>query len=161
MRLQILSNAEGTVNDATVTIDPGQVANVQGYWNGASHIGGDVGFFGGTPVGQRSASDLAGLWTGLKEYGLLDAASTAPASGGGGATKAVAHLTARVIANTDSRWVTVPEGYGWTNQNWNDSRGTGADPDAQAFQLFGLTLPSWCRHQRVPVGRALHQRRGH
>lgn len=43
-----------------------------------SHLGSSLGFLNATPVAQQAASTIAALWTGLKNYGLLTAGSTAP-----------------------------------------------------------------------------------
>jgi hypothetical protein len=43
-----------------------------------SHLGTTLGLLGATPVVQQAASSISALWTGLKNYGLLTAGSTAP-----------------------------------------------------------------------------------
>lgn len=45
---------------------------------GLSHLGTTLGLLGATPVVQQAASTISALWTGLKNYGLLTAGSTAP-----------------------------------------------------------------------------------
>lgn len=45
-----------------------------------SHLGSALGFLNASPVAQQAASTISALWTALKNYGLLTAGSTAPAS---------------------------------------------------------------------------------
>ena len=51
------------------------------------------------------------------------------------------HVQSRIYCYVDGRWVAPSEQYGFNIENWNDNRGTGADPTVAWNDMGPLILP--------------------